>query len=633
MLNASELYRTSFRAGLKPDPDLLLSDWADEYRILPKTSSKESGQYRTSRTPYLKEPMDRLSPNDPCQHVVIVKGTQLGFTTVGENLLFCVAHLYPGPCLMLLPTGDLLKRLSKNRITPSLKAMECLNGKIKDPRKRDSGNTIDQKSFPGGFWRFGTSNSGAALRSDPIRYLILDDRDGFDLEIPGEGEPGELAKKRTDTYAKSKKIYENSTPTEEGTSRIEKSFELSSQAFFYLPCPYCGERFKMDRTGFKRRMKYSIDDSGTVVDDSVYWECEKCKSEIKEYHKSAMLAGGEWIHTHPARPIKGYCLPSLYSPVGWVSWAQICDEYLKALDSIHKKDPRLMRVWVNTRMAAAWAEKLDGAEANVLYERREDYGPVIPSGGLVLTCAVDVQDNRLEAEVMAWGIGFESWGIDYEVIEGDPALPKTWGKLDKYLSKSWEHESGLLLRVQACAIDCGYLSDEVYQYCGPRWGRRIFAVKGASQTTAGALPIIEDKAKVTKYNARRFQIGTNTAKDQWARWLKVVDPGPGCCHFPAYYTPEWFGMVTAEKIRKRFQNGYLRREWIKVNSHARNEALDIRVYNLAAVKHLNPSFGAIKRKIEAFKPDGKPEDREPKQRPKKRKKSKRRSAGGNAWGG
>jgi len=631
--SAAELYASAFNDGLRPDPILTLSNWADEHRILPKESSKESGRYRTDRTPYLREPMDVLSPTSPVQHVVVIKGTQLGWTTVAENLLFMVAHLYPGPCLAVLPTTDLLKRFSQNRITPALREMRCLDGKIKNSRVRDSGNTIEQKRFPGGSWRFATSNSGPALRSDPIRYLVLDDRDGFDLDVGGEGEPGEIAKKRTDTFSVNKKIYENSTPTEKGISRIEKSFEQSSQAYFYLACPSCGNRFKMGLENWSQ-LKYRLDGAGGIRSESVYWECESCGGEIREHHKTAMLRGGEWVHTYPDRAIRGYSLPSLYSPVGWVSWAQVADEYVKAELAMKRKDPSLMKVWTNTRMAETWEEALDGADTHQLYERREKYGPTIPMDGLVLTAAVDVQDDRIECEVIAWGFGYENWGVDYKVFEGSPVEWSVWEQLDEYLVKRHVHESGWRLRIQATAIDCGYLTTEVYRFCGPRWRRGVFAVKGATPGGAAARPIVSVQPVVdNKYEARRFLVGTDTAKDQWTRWLTLTEDGPGRCHFPAYYTPEWFGMVTAEKVRKRYVKGYAVREWVKVSPHARNEALDIRVYNLAAVMWLKPSFGAIRRKLVAdlsVSDEHKPEktaDPEPQKKPARKKRRNRRSAG------
>jgi len=530
MLDSRAIFRQAWRDGLTPDPDMLLSDWADAHRMLPKEASKEPGPYRCERTPYLVEPMDTLSPMDPTNHVVVIKGTQLGWTTIGENLLFMVAHLYPAPCLVLLPTLDLLKRFSQNRISPALKEMQCLKSKIAPPRKRDSGNTVDTKRFPGGFWRFATSNSAPALRSDPIRFLILDDRDGFDIDVNGEGEPGNIAKRRTDTFARSKKIYENSTPTDKQTSRILRSWEISSQAEYYIPCPICSKHFKMGKSNWEQ-MKFKISSDGTIDPTSVYWECEHCKGAIHEHHKTEILRQGYWLHSYPTRPIKGFKLPSLYSPIGWLSWVQVCQEYIEAVADLKAHDPSAMKTWENTRMAEAWEEKLKGAEAMGLYNRREDYGPTVPMGGLVLTAAVDVQDDRLEVGVIAWGKGYENWGIDYQTLEGSTVKREVWAKLHEYLQKRFEHESGIKLKIQMTAIDSGYNTEEVYSFCGPRRATGVIAVKGATPTSVAALPIV-GPPKEADYGAIRYPVGTNAAKDAWARWLTVTEAGPKACHFP-----------------------------------------------------------------------------------------------------
>jgi hypothetical protein len=62
--------------GIRPDPDLTVSEWADRHRWLSSRASAEPGRYRTARTPYMREIMDRLSPGDPMQRVVFMKAAQ-----------------------------------------------------------------------------------------------------------------------------------------------------------------------------------------------------------------------------------------------------------------------------------------------------------------------------------------------------------------------------------------------------------------------------------------------------------------------------------------------------------------------------------------------------------------------------
>ena len=95
---ARDLLR-AWREGLTPDPDFTVSAWADKHRVLSSRGASESGPWRTSRTPYLHEIMDRLSPSHPCQRVVFMKGSQVGATEAGGNWIGYVIHHAPGPML------------------------------------------------------------------------------------------------------------------------------------------------------------------------------------------------------------------------------------------------------------------------------------------------------------------------------------------------------------------------------------------------------------------------------------------------------------------------------------------------------------------------------------------------------
>jgi phage terminase large subunit GpA-like protein len=99
---AAEILRT-WGAGLTPDPDLTVSQWADRHRMLSGRASAEPGRYRTARTPYMREIMDRLSPGDAMQRIVFMKAAQVGATEAGNNWIgFAVqrvVHLALAGCL------------------------------------------------------------------------------------------------------------------------------------------------------------------------------------------------------------------------------------------------------------------------------------------------------------------------------------------------------------------------------------------------------------------------------------------------------------------------------------------------------------------------------------------------------
>jgi phage terminase large subunit GpA-like protein len=304
-------YQEGFKEGLRPDPKLTVTQWADEYRILPRKSSSEPGRYRSSRTPWVREIGDCLSPSSPVQEICVMKCTQVGLTELGNNFLGYVVDMNPGPFMFVLPTVELAKDHSKQKLAPTIEETPRLRGKIKAHRSRDSGNTIQTKEFPGGILFLSGSNSPASFRAKSIRFLVLDDIDGYPPDVGGEGDPVDLAKKRTDSYSTRKKILEISTPTEKGNSRIEKSFEESDQRYYHVPCPFCGEMQPLEWGGIDKDhgIKFKRDDAGLLV--AVWYQCRACGEGIDEHHKTQILEQGEWIATYPERKKRGYHLSAL----------------------------------------------------------------------------------------------------------------------------------------------------------------------------------------------------------------------------------------------------------------------------------------------------------------------------------
>ena len=61
MDDGAKVYEDAFIEGLRPDPDLTVSQWSDKYRMLSNKASSEPGPWRTDRTPYLQEIMDWIT--------------------------------------------------------------------------------------------------------------------------------------------------------------------------------------------------------------------------------------------------------------------------------------------------------------------------------------------------------------------------------------------------------------------------------------------------------------------------------------------------------------------------------------------------------------------------------------------
>ena len=579
------VWRAAFMDGLRPEQPLTVSEWADKHRRLSSKASAEPGPWRTNRTPYLKEPMDCLSTTSTVQRVVMMFAAQTGKTECGSNWLgYVIAHA-PGPMLLVQPTVEMAKRLSKQRLESLITETPCLSERIAPSRSRDSGNTMFSKEFAGGMMLLTGSNSAVGLRSTPCRYIFCDEIDAFPADVDGEGDPVSLAEKRATTFAR-RKILLTSTPTVKDFSRIEAEYERSDQRRFYVPCPCCDAMQWLKWP----QLKWEKNDPATAA-----YECEVCRERFAEIHKPAMLRRGEWRATAPSDgKTAGFQLSGLYSPLGWLSWADMVDDFLRA-----KTDAPMLKSFVNTRLAETWEEDFASkVSADVLLERCEPYkAGVLPDGALAVTIGVDVQGgggsagDRLAVSVWAWGRDEEGWLIDHQEIHGDPCRPEVWKQLDLLVLHDWEHVSGGKLRADVVAIDSGgHATAEVYQYARERAGAGVIAIKGQSQR--GKPPIgkaskvdINAQGRTLKRGAAVFPVGGDTVKTTLFGRLKHNERGPGYLHFHAQTGAEYFEQLTAEKQALRYVKGFPVREWVKKPS-ARNEALDCLVYAYAAVHRL-----------------------------------------------
>ncbi len=573
------------RDGLVPDPLLTVSEWSDEHRVLSSKASAEPGRWRTSRTPYLKAIMDCLSPSSPVERVVFMKGAQVGATEMGNNWLGYIIHHAPGPTMAVSPTVEMAKRNSKQRIDPLIEESPVLAQLVSPSRSRDAGNTILAKDFRGGTLVLTGANSAVGLRSMPVRYLFLDEVDGYPLDVDGEGDALALAEARTRTFAR-RKIFIVSTPTIQGASTIEREYEASDRRCYHVPCPNC---FHYQCLQFEN-LRWERGQPETVA-----YVCQACEVPIAEHHKSWMLERGEWrasVVDYKGKTA-GFHLSSLYSPLGWRSWQDIAAAWESAV-SKESGSIAAIKTFKNTELGETWIEQGDAPEWQRLLERVEDY-PVgkVPEGGLLLTGGVDVQRDRIEASVWAFGRGKESWLVEHRVLAGDTGKGEVWRLLDAMLSETWTHASGADVPLARIAIDTGFATEHAYTFVRARKDSRLMAVKGVAK---GAALVSAPRALDISIGGKRLKAGiklvsvmTSIAKSELYSNLRktievdadgVVSYPPGYVHLPRV-DAEYMQQLCAEQlITRKDRNGYQKREWQKMRE--RNEALDCFVYARAA---------------------------------------------------
>lgn len=545
--------------ALRPPPRLTVSDWADSYRFLSAEDSAEPGKWRTDRAEYQRGWMDAVT--DPAvEQVVVMKSAQVGWTASLGNILGYFVDYDPAPILVLMPTLDMGADWSKNRFMPMVRDTPALTAKMSNAA-RDGDNTIFHKLFPGGYMAISGANSPASLASRPIRIVLADEVDRYAVSAGEEGDPLSLAYKRTATFWNRKKLA-GGTPTVAGHSRIEKLFEASDRRFFHVPCPHCAH---------EQRLVWGHVKWEPARPDTAAYACEACGALWTDNERWGAVSRGRWIASAPFAGTAGFHIWEAYSP--WVRLADTVAGFLGAKD-----DPQRLKVWVNTALGEVWRERGEAPEWERLFERREDWGDALPAAAGFLTAFCDVQKDRLEVSVWAWGRA-ESWLVEHRVIAGDTSRDEIWAGLASLGLEEWDTADGRRLRIVRGGVDAGYNTQMVYGFtrANPLWiacdGRDgLMTALG----TPKAVDIVQGGRKLRKAG-RLWPVGVSLLKVEFYGNLRATrredgDYSTGYVHLPTWADAEFCKQLVAEQMVTR-RDG--KREWQALRP--RNEALDCRV--------------------------------------------------------
>ena len=584
-------------AGMLPPDDLTVTEWAEQNRRLSAESAAEPGPWRTERTPYLREPMNAWT--DPkIRHIVMVAASQVGKSEFLNNCIGYVIDQDPGSILFVHPTTIDAKEYSKLRIAPMIRDCPTLRKKVSDPKSRDSGNTILQKTYPGGILTMCGSTEAHALASKPIRYVLGDERDRWALSAGNEGDPWDLAMARQTTFYNAKS-GEVSTPTVKNASAIEAAYATGTMERWKSRCPHCGKyheiqwadiRFEHDEIIVAGKKTYKV--------RSVCYACPGCGCISTEAEMKR--APARWEADNPAAYEQGtrsFWLNAFVSQ--WASWESIILKYLNAIGSTRK-----MQVVYNTCFGELWEDRGDLEDEDSLMARREEYPAELPEGVLVLTAGVDTQDDRMEYEIVGHGHFGETWGIEKGIIMGRPDDDAVWAQLDELVfDRVLRFENGVGLKMSMSFVDeGGHFTQEVRMQCRARLGKKVFCIKGmpGSDKPYTAPPkkqkiIIKQTAVGTCW---QYQIGVDSGKEVIMDNLRVQTPGAKYCHFPKrddYGSGYFTGLLSEIKVYD--PNKKQPWQWKKIPGHERNEALACRNYALAAFKALPKNLDEIDRRL------------------------------------
>ena len=504
--------------------------------------------------------------NNPRTHTIVwMKSAQVGATEAINNVLGYYIHRKPSPVLVVHPTVEMGQEWSQGRLAPMIRDSPVLRHLIHTKRSAEGSEKLLRKTYRGGFVAIAGANSPAGLASRPIRIVLADEIDRWPHSAGEEGDPLELARKRTTTFH-DRKILVVSTPTIKGLSRVEAEFLKSDQRYYFVPCPECGEKQRL----VWANISFENNDPKTTR-----YMCEHCGVLIEERHKAEMIRRGGWQPTAESLDlgIVGFHINELYSP--WSSWAKMVTKFLE-----DKDNPETLKVFVNTALGETWDDFEGRVEPHEI-EARAEYYTQVPEKVKVITAGVDVQKDRLEVLVKGWAEEAESWALDFEIIRGDPEKDEVWKALDVYLAQGFEREDGEKFRIRATCVDSGYLTSAVYRYCAPRYARGLLATKGVG----GSQPIVKRATKVKgKVPCNVFPIGTDNAKDAFYARLNTRQPGRGYQHYPISprFDREFYEQLTSEVRKVVFKRGRKTEGYVKLRP--RNEALDLEVLNLAAME-------------------------------------------------
>ncbi len=559
--------------AFKPPERYTVSEWADNFRVLTSVSA-EPGRWRTNRTPYLKEPMDRFT--DPLiEKIVLCFGAQLGKTETELNMIGYALDQTSFPTMMVYPTDTIAKFASDKRVQPMIKSVKSINDKFDENSK-----LLELDFNNGNYMVLVGANSPSSLSSRSIKYLFFDEIDKYPAFAGKEADPIKLATERTKTFV-DKKIVMVSTPTIESGNIWQAFMSANERRQYYVPCPHCGvsQTLKFKQIKWPEEHNDNVD----MIRDTAYYECEHCGERIYDKHKMEMLRRGEWRAVNESQSkvrSVSYHLSSIYSP--WVTFGDVAYEFKNS-----KGTPATLMNFINSWLAEPWKSSKTKSTQNMEFTQSNYPCGVVPDKAVLLIASVDVQLDHFWWEVRAYAPGVKSYLIDY-------GQASTWEDLEEIIiNREYPSEYGESRQVMKAGIDSGFRTDEVYQFCS-RFPEVCIPVKGSSNHSTMAAPYtMTSLEKGVVGGLKLYVLNTDYWKDFiFARMIRPADE-VGTIHLYKECPQEYSDHLRSEEKQeiRNVKTGAVTVQWKPLTSHPVNHLLDTCTYNaavadIAGVKYL-----------------------------------------------
>lgn len=594
-------------------------EFCEKNRYLPRALTSQPGYINLHDVnPYMIEPLECFAMDSPVREVNIMKGVQLTYTvSILENLLFYfMCYLKSYPTMFLSADKELVKQRIENNILPMLQhsGFADIITSHDEGNSRKTGKNKDLLQWEGGGFMIpaGAVNANK-LRSHSILLLLKDEIDAWADTVGKDGCPDKVTDSRCDAFTDDRKILRGSTPLMLHNSKIYKAYNRGDKRRYLVICRGCNFPQAIDwtyktRSGERKRAFTWEMDRGTLVPESVTWQCSECGHKHQNHEKEILFRldeGAEWKPTaRPRMPnIRSYHIPAFYSP--FKGWSDCVGNFLEAYDPVTEKVVDIPAYQVFYNNILGWPFEVIGDRVRFTHvsgHRRSGYKfGQIPnkfavewSGSpiLFLTCQVDVHKRNLAVTVMGWCRDTKPYVIDYWRYEDDDCRELTspvWTRLRKLiLEKEYTADDGRKYKIFCTLIDSGYENDTVVTYCSEFSGW-VFPILGRERP-AKASRVKEFDPFTTSANTVGYKIVVDHYKDRLALVLRrewVEQSGPQAkYHFnaPIDITDKQLKELTVESKREEVDpRGNKIYRWYRPGNTP-NELWDLLVYGNAAVE-------------------------------------------------